>query len=162
MTGGAHGAAQFSEDGVYRYTLTRRWGAGRRAVFIMLNPSTADADVNDPTVARCCRYARDWGMGQLLVLNLFALRSTDPRGLRTHPNPVGPENDHVFRAVQREDLVVAAWGTHGAFGDRDAQVLGLLRERRVAVHYLRLTKNNHPAHPLYLPASLRPTFWVHQ
>src|SRR3954469_17706712 len=90
-----HGTgARFSADGLYRYALWRVWDADRGLCnFLMLNPSTADETVNDPTVARCARRARSWGYGGLVVTNLFAFRATDPSGLRAAPDPVGPEDD---------------------------------------------------------------------
>src|SRR5437588_2477108 len=89
----SRGSAVFSPDGRYRYLLTRRLGRSRRvATFIMLNPSTADAINNDPTIRKCVGFARRWGCGLLQVVNLFALRATEPRVLRAAADPVGPEN----------------------------------------------------------------------
>ncbi len=143
--------ALFSDDKVYRYRLDRRWGDADPLVIVMLNPSTADAHTDDPTVAKCVRYARRWGAGGLTVLNLFALRSTDPRALYQHPDPVGPANDQVITEVLGKDrhACVAAWGVHGAHLDRGRHVADLLR-RHGAVHCLKTTKDGHPGHPLYL------------
>ncbi len=149
--GQSSGTALFSYDHVYRYRLTRRWGPEDPVVFVMLNPSTADAFTVDPTVAKCIRYARRWGAGGVTVLNLFAYRSTDPRGLYTHPDPVGPANDQVITDTLSEDrhAVVAAWGVHGALHNRGHAVAELLH-RHGAVHCLDITKHKHPGHPLYL------------
>lgn len=144
--------ALFSDDKVYRYRLDRRWGAADPLVVVMLNPSTADAHTNDPTVAKCIRYARRWQAGGLIVLNIFALRSTDPAALYQHPDPVGPHNDDVIAEVLRttdRHGTVAAWGVHGALRDRGRHVTTLLR-RHGALHCLKVTKDGHPGHPLYL------------
>lgn len=122
-------------------------------LFVGLNPSTADATHDDPTLRRCVRFARDWGFGGLVLANLFALRSTDPAALRHAADPVGPDNDRHLRRLSRSaDLTVAAWGTHGALFDRDLAVLPLLHNP----HCLALTRCGRPKHPLYLPATLRP------
>ncbi len=143
--------ALFSDDRVYRYKLERRWSNDAPLVIVMLNPSTADAHTDDPTVAKCARYARRWHAGGLIVLNIFALRSTDPRALYGHTDPIGPANDDVIADVLREDRhgTVAAWGVHGEHLDRGRQVAALLR-RHGAVHCLKTTKAGHPGHPLYL------------
>src|SRR3954453_788312 len=106
--------AVISACGRYRYLLTRQVGPGTRtAVFIMLNPSTADATDDDPTIRRCIGFARQWGCGRLAVLNLFALRATDPAWMKQADNPVGPENrdwfDRTFPA-SHDGPVVCAWG----------------------------------------------------
>jgi hypothetical protein len=149
--------ARLSDDGVYRYDLTRTWGnLDGPATFIMLNPSTADAAADDPTIRRCIGFARSWGCDGLRVVNLYALRSTDPRSLWTHPDPVGPDNDTAIAdaasAAAYDDLpLVAAWGTH-ARPDRVERVLALpyVRDR---LQCLGVTNAGAPRHPLYLPAS---------
>jgi hypothetical protein len=145
-------SATFSADRVYRYALTRQWDSSPPAVFVMLNPSTADAVRTDPTVTRCLGFARRENCGGLVIVNLFALRATDPRELRGHPDPVGPGNDRFIRehcAAGR--LVIAAWGAHGRLGDRDRAVLALLREARIGVRSFGVTTGGMPRHPLYLP-----------
>ena len=104
--------AVFSTDDDYRYRLGRLWNADKPIVaFVMLNPSTADATTDDPTIRRCLNYAEDWGYGTLLVGNLFALRSTDPSRLHDHPEPVGPDNDeHLWEICEAAERVIAAWG----------------------------------------------------
>jgi hypothetical protein len=124
----------------------------------MLNPSTASALVLDPTVRRCVRLAQAWGLGAVEVVNLFALRSTDPRGLRGPDEPVGPGNDDaVVAAAAAADLVVAAWGVHGSLAGRDERVRALLDDR--PLHHLGLTRDGHPRHPLYLPRTARTVPW---
>ena len=149
--------AVFSDCRLYRYRLERRWGEGVLGAFLMLNPSTADEFQNDPTIRRCVAFARMWGYGGLMMTNLFAWRATDPRNMLAADDPVGPDNDQTLRATWlNAAITVAAWGAHGTHQGRGAHVRAMLP----ALHYLRLTKDGHPGHPLYLPASLRPVQWV--
>jgi hypothetical protein len=113
-------SATFSLCRKYSYTLVRRWSDGPLLHFIMLNPSTADEVVNDPTVERCERRACMWHYGGLIVTNLFAWRSTDPAELRRVPDPVGPDNDEALvEAAHRAQLIVCAWGRDGALRGRE-------------------------------------------
>ncbi len=148
--------AVFSKDGLYRYWLSRPIAPmGKKVTFIGLNPSTADAIHNDPTISRCINFAKQWGASTLIVVNLFAYRSTDPRALKVAPDPVGPENDTWLRnAVTQSDLVVAAWGNGGNLNGRAELVKRMFPTQ---LHALRLTKQGMPSHPLYLPSGLRPT-----
>lgn len=140
----------------FRYRLSRQWGEGGTVCWVMLNPSTADAAQDDPTIRRCIGFSQAWGYGSLVVVNLFALRSTSPKALYASSDRVGPENDrHIADAATTADLVVCAWGNHGALGGRAFEVYRLLPRP----HYLRLTKAAQPEHPLYLPGSLRPERW---
>src|SRR5689334_18589152 len=118
------GGALFDPTGRYRYRLWRQWDPAKPAVaFVMLNPSTADATTDDPTIRRCFGFAQGWGFGRLEVVNLFALRATDPRELARHPDPVGPANDaHIAAALALTDQAVAAWGCGGALRERGARV----------------------------------------
>jgi hypothetical protein len=149
--------ATFDATRTYRFTLGRIWDAAKpRCAFIMLNPSVATDVILDPTVTRCIGYAKDWGYGSLEVGNLFALRSTDPRALYKHPDPVGPGNDEaLLRIHDRAKMVVVAWGNHGALNKRSRDVLQLLGPRG-PLHYLWLTKSGEPGHPLYMAATLSP------
>lgn len=125
-------------------------------MFVGLNPSTADAAQDDATIRRCIEFARTWGYGALVMTNLFAWRATDPGDMLAAADPVGPDNDAALLAAARAaDVVVAAWGVHGAHMGRDVAVRAMLPR----LHYLRLTKDGRPGHPLYLPADLRPTEW---
>ncbi len=146
-------SAILSPCGRYRYSLTRTFFTGRgRVLFVMLNPSTADAEIDDPTIRRCIGFARRWGFQELAVANLFAWRATDPRELRQAVDPVGPENDrHLMRLSGCADAVIAAWGARGNYHNRAAEVLGLLEG---AIEHLGLTKQGHPKHPLYLRADV--------
>ena len=149
--------AIISEDGVYRYRLTRDWEEREgRAVFVMLNPSTADSLVDDPTIRRCIGFAKSWGYGALTVVNLFAYRATSPLVLAVAADPIGPENDEHLRQVRDDpqtDVMVAAWGVGGSWNGRDKRVKALLQENGKPLHHLSLTKQGHPRHPLYLPAA---------
>ena len=127
-------------------------------LFVMLNPSTADAETDDPTIRRCAGFARRWGFRELAVANLFALRATNPRELWRASDPVGPENDqHLVEMSSRADAVIAAWGAHGVYRNREQHVLRLLNG---TVEYLGLTKQGHPRHPLYLRADAARTGMV--
>ena len=153
--------AVFSPCGVYRYRLWRKWNDLPPAVFIMLNPSTANEVKNDPTVERCERRARDMGFGGVCVANIFALRSTDPAALYQHADPVGPDNDAaIIKSVAEAGIVVCAWGGHGNLNDRGAAVLALLREAGVVPHYLKLNNDGTPAHPLYVAYKIQPKEWI--
>jgi hypothetical protein len=155
--------AIFSPCMTWRYSLRRDWSdmltPPRVALWIMLNPSTADHLKLDPTVTRCREFSRAWGYTALEVVNLFALRSTDPEGLYAHADPVGPGNDHyIARAAEAADLIVCAWGNHAALHTRGRAVTAALSGR--LLHALRLNGSGHPAHPLYLPGSLQPQPWT--
>lgn len=164
------GTALISRCGCYRFKLTRTLGESpKTACFIMLNPSTADAQHDDPTIRRCIGFARRWGCGKLVVVNLFAYRSTDPRELRKVKFPEGFRN---FEWVEREvkealgwghgGVAVAAWGANGRYKDQDQRIMrwfdgsprpwGTLPEPKWPISALHLTKSGDPGHPLYLPA----------
>jgi hypothetical protein len=149
--------ALFSSCRRWRYLLWRRWDEGLPvANFLMLNPSTADEFQLDPSCTRARLYAERWGYGSLIVTNLFGWRATDPAAMKAVRDPVGRGNDRaILRAAQEADLVVCAWGNHGAHRERSAKVLSLLKG--VELHVLRINGAGEPAHPLYLPGSLRPT-----
>jgi len=162
------GSAVITDCGRYRYRLTRHIGAGDRdCLFVMLNPSTADAHVDDATIHRCMGYARAWRCHELVVVNLFAVRATDPKALYAAADPVGPDNmDHVKAAVEAvtfptdpavlAGLVVCAWGAHGAHMDQDETVLGWIEAAGGKPLCLARTKDGLPAHPLRLPKELVP------
>lgn len=147
--------ATFSPCRKYRYSLWRRWGdpAAGYALFVGLNPSTADEEKDDPTIRRCVSFAKAWGYSGLCMTNLFAFRATDPDDMKAAPEPIGADTDKVLlNLAKNAGVVVAAWGVNGTFQGRDAEVLTLLP----AMSCLRLTKDGHPGHPLYLPQSLKP------
>ena len=148
--------AAFSSCRRWRYLLWRRWDPARPvANFLMLNPSTADEVKLDPSCTRARIYAERWGYGALIVTNLFGWRATDPDEMKAASDPVGRGNDRAIVAAARESaIVVCAWGNHGAHLGRSAKVLRLLEG--VKLHALRMNGAGEPAHPLYLPARLRP------
>ncbi|MEH0110748.1 DUF1643 domain-containing protein [Tersicoccus sp. MR15.9] len=152
-----HRDAVLSADGVYRYRLTRTWGEGSTVLFVMLNPSTADHTVDDPTIRRCIGFARAWGHGSLTVANLYAYRATKPADLWRAADPVGPDCDeHLAQAAAAADRVIVAWGAHGR-PDRVAAVHALLGDRAEA---LKLTAAGAPGHPLYIRADTVPVPWA--
>ncbi|MEZ4403802.1 MAG: DUF1643 domain-containing protein [Kofleriaceae bacterium] len=154
--------AVLSGCGRYRYQLRRDLpGPPRRGVvgFVLLNPSTADADHDDPTLRRCLGFAARWGAAGVVVGNLFAWRATDPRALAAAPDPVGPHNDrHLAAIAAAADLVVCGWGVHGA-GARAAAVIARLAATATPLYHLGLTAGGQPRHPLYLPATTRRRRW---
>ncbi|RVT96200.1 DUF1643 domain-containing protein [Rhodovarius crocodyli] len=153
-------SALISPCGTYRYTLGRVLGHGRRSVvWAMLNPSTADALKDDPTIRRVVDFSRRWGFDQVTVVNLYALRSSQPEALWCHQDPVGTENDrHIRRALLDAETVVCAWGAH-AKADRVRAVLDLIRDAGLRPHCLGLTKHGQPRHPLYIRAAEPLTVW---
>jgi hypothetical protein len=153
------GMATIDESTRYRYDLGRWWSSDGdlRVNFIMLNPSTADSTASDPTVRKCITFARAWGFDGIWVTNLFGWRATDPGELKRASDPVGPLNDeYILRRARDSELVVCAWGVHGALHNRAAIVLDMLRHDGRRPHALKLTKDGVPGHPLYLPGSSLP------
>lgn len=153
--------AMISECGKYRYVLTRAWDFQNtcRCLFIMLNPSTADAYDNDPTVVRCIDYAKRFGCSSLAIVNMFAHRATDSRELSKVEDPVGPLNDMFLEDyIGEADIIIAAWST----GPKGNKELFLQQEQRVknklpysGVYCLELSKDGHPKHPLYLKKNIK-------
>ena len=160
-----YSTAVFSPDRAYRYALTREWDSALPpAVWIMLNPSTADAFKDDQTIRRCISYSKREGAGGLVVVNLFALRCTDPNVMKAHPAPVGEMNDQVIRHVRAmtgwRSLWFVAWGTHGVHLGRDAAVGELLHELQVKPICLgNLTLNGQPRHPSRLSNDVELLSW---
>lgn len=146
--------AEFSECGLYRYLLYRRWADGPRCVFVMLNPSTADETSDDPTIRRCIGFAKREGCGALKVVNLFAYRATSPKAMKAAADPVGPDNDvHIMDAFDTADgPIICAWGAHGSYLGRDRAVVGLID---APLFCFGLTKGGSPKHPLYLPGDAK-------
>jgi hypothetical protein len=187
--------AILSTCGTYRYRLWREWrlgnstqwdmwtdggkpvvdGAGNQlgepltCLFVMLNPSTADGQTDDPTIRRCVAYAKAWGYDRMEVVNLFAHRATNPKQLLAlghHDEPWGVDNQrHIAAAVEKAGKIVCAWGAHGSHLGQNETVLGWLSNatdqmadegREIPITALKLTKDGHPSHPLYLRADLKP------
>jgi len=153
--------ALFSEDNLHRYLLWRGWAPDLpRLTVIGLNPSTATATEDDPTIRRCLGFARDWGCGGLMMLNIFAYRSTDPARLRWcletgRDAGAGAVNDmyirtEVEKATERGEIVLCAWGAHGTLQRRGKLVTRMLQE--YPLWCLGTTSKGEPKHVLYLPA----------
>lgn len=146
--------AVISDCEQYRYRLDRPGGLAAihdPAVFIMLNPSTADADLDDPTIRRCRAFAQAWRCNGLVVMNLYAYRTVDPRKLwKNNPDPVGPENDeHLQHIASGPAQIVCAWGAN-AKPDRVAEVVAIFTSAGVKLKCLGTTKHGAPRHPLYV------------
>lgn len=150
--------ATISDCGQYRYLLGRGWDANRpRALFVMLNPSTADAEVDDATIRSCIRLCKSWSYGGFEVVNLFAWRATDPRALASAPDPIGPDNDAVIEsAIVRNDFTICAWGAHKKAAERAPDVIRVIRDRKTWAHCLGRTKAGFPKHPLYIKTGTTP------
>ena len=159
--GDAASVAVYSDCEAYRYDLTRIWDAtGPKALFVMLNPSTATEVQNDPTVERCERRARTLGYGAFRVTNIFAYRAADPKVMRAMPDPVGPGNDTAIgTGADWADFIICAWGSHGAHLDRGAAVERLLRATAKPLWHLGLTQGGQPRHPLYIGYDRQPAQW---
>lgn len=157
-------SASVSECRRYRWTLSRIWDpSGQLAIlgWVMLNPSTADARLDDRSIRRCMKFSRAWGFGGMIVTNLFSYRATDPAELRTARDPIGARTDQALRdMVARCQAVVAAWGCEGTLSARNEKVRkALCLEGRLqwdgnfVLCCLGTTVDGHPRHPLYVPAS---------
>lgn len=159
--GDAASVAVYSDCEAYRYDLTRTWdAAGQKALFVMLNPSTATEYQNDPTVERCERRARALGYGAFRVTNIFGYRATDPRVMRTMADPIGPGNDDaIISGAAWADRIICAWGSHGAHMNRGLAVEHLLRATAKPLWHLGLTLAGQPRHPLYIGYDRQPEVW---
>lgn len=158
--------ALFSDDGRYRHALWRSWGAGRRMTWVMLNPSTADANKDDSTIRRCIGFANDWGYSSFYVINLCDYVATAPKDMLSLPYAQlieGRNEDHNRSCFKKSDLVVCAWGANAAKSKalvlRCHTMLNEIRASDRVPHYLKMTKSGHPAHPLMLPRHLTPKMW---
>ena len=157
-------SAEISPCGQYRYLLTRSrmFGAGA-CTFIMLNPSTADGLVDDPTIRRCLGFIEDWGYRQLRVVNLFSWRATYPRDMLKQMDPVGPNgNRWIMDACSDANLIVCAWGANSARAvrARGDYVRSMLVSAGVKLHHLGLSTDGFPRHPLFLERSTKPEEWT--
>lgn len=157
--------ASFSRDRRYRYALGRRWGDGPTLTWVMLNPSMADHRRDDPTMRRCISFSKAWGFGGLRVVNLFALRSPEPRALLDAHDPLGPRGERTLREALRpsegDDLgdagstVIAAWGNvHPRLAARAEGVRAILPDRTWC---LGITMRGEPRHPLYVRGDAEPS-----
>lgn len=142
--------ADISECGTYRYRLWRFWGDGKVVLWIMLNPSTADGEQDDPTIRRCIGFTQRWGFPGMMVVNLFALRATNPKELLDHPDPAGPDNaQFIHEEAKAAGLIVAAWGSNKMAQEGCGRATAMLRG--LPVKCLGVTASGQPRHPLYVP-----------
>ncbi len=151
--------AVISECGLFRYGLFRMWDQRNEKLMqiIMLNPSTADAELDDPTIRRCMGFAKRENYGGIHVVNLFAYRATSPHDMKKADDPIGPSNDHVLRAclmyAKAGGLpVLCAWGNHGGYLNRDRWLRAMAKEIGTDLLHLGLTNLGQPKHPLYVKA----------
>lgn len=154
-------SAEISDCGKYRYSLHRAWNDDLPAcLFIMLNPSTADGENDDPTIRKCVKFAQSWDYGVLDVVNLFAFRATEPAVILRDGagDIIGPNNDAtILHHAKQADLIVLAWGAHGHHRQRDEQVEKALRSAGESLHAIALgDRRKYPRHPLYLKDCLKP------
>jgi len=162
QTDGEWGAV-FSDCDRYRYRLWRAWDEKRPTLaFCMLNPSTATEIKNDPTIERCMRRAISWGYGRLEIVNIFALRSTDPRALYATADPVGPGNTEALAQVANDcTMLICAWGKHGAHLRVGNTVkVWMQRAYPKKLRVLGINNDGSPRHPLYIGYDVRPERWV--
>lgn len=147
--------AHFSHDRKYRYALWRRWNSeGPMIMFIGLNPSTANETQNDPTIRKVCKFAKDWGFGGVMMMNLFALVTPHPEELKLSTDPVG-ENDRWLAEIGSQcQIKCFAWGNFDVWG-RDKKVIEMFPGALALV----VNKNGTPRHPLYVPANIKPDFF---
>jgi len=147
-------SATFSECRTYRYALNRVWDkSSPNILFIGLNPSKADETIDDPTILRCIKFAKEWKLGRLSIVNLFAFRSHDPKDLLTVKDPIGPKNDLILKKlISKHETVVLIWGNNGNYLKRNEKVLKLIKNPLC----LKINKNGAPSHPLYLKSNLKP------
>lgn len=167
VSGDVVSQAEFSPCGRYRYTLERRWdgkpfGSPGVCAWLMMNPSTADEQVDDPTVRRARDFSRRWGYGAMVVLNAFALRATKPTMLLEAEDPVGPGNDAaITRWAKQAEKVIAAWGLPPKpLRWRSLDVAALLARAGVQPLALKVTQSGQPSHPLYIAGDTMPVPWV--
>jgi hypothetical protein len=144
--------AVISDCGKYRYLLRRTWDHAKpRALFVMLNPSTADAEIDDATIRSCIRLAKGYGYGSFEVVNIFGWRATDPNELPKQADPIGPLNERIVAAaIVRCDVVICAWGANPMAARKAGFLCGLIKSYRPTAYCLGTTKSGAPKHPLYI------------
>lgn len=149
-----HQTVRFSVCHTYRYELWRRWNESLPyAMFIGLNPSTADETNDDPTIRRCRRFAKDWGYGDLCMVNLFGYCAKQLKNMKQEINPIGPDNNQTLIDIAANaEIIVGAWGNHGLFMNRSKEIKLLIKN----VMCLKVNKSGEPTHPLYLGSYLKP------
>ena len=149
--------AELSPCGIYRYTLTREWEDGRCVAWLMFNPSTADAEQDDATIRKCVGFSKRWGYGRMVVVNLYAVRSRDPKAIARIIDPVGPLNNYwITESFKEAREIVCAWGCaqHAVrIGRRIDEVMKIAHAADVPTICLGQRRDYHPRHPLMLPYS---------
>jgi len=150
--------AHYSDCEQYRYYLSRVWDFTRPLVnYLMLNPSTATEEQNDPTLARCQERAQRLEYGGFVVTNLFAFRATDPKDMKRAADPVGPDNNaQIAEAAMNSPVIILGWGATGGHRERARQVIAMLEPYHDKLYYLRLTGTGYPQHPLYIGYDQQP------
>jgi hypothetical protein len=155
IKGGMKKNAILSHDKKYRYQLSRLWDEEKpKVLFIMLNPSTADADIDDPTIRRVVNFSKSWGYGGVFVGNLYAFRSTDPKALRHTDDPLGPDNiQHIQSLIGLTERVIYAWGN-------EKKEPEWLRDLVDTPYCIDISTKGIPKHPLYLKGELQPKLYL--
>lgn len=164
MTHYVESSAAISQCGKYRYRLTRRWGSRSDlyALWVMLNPSTADSETDDPTIRRCVAFSKSWGYHGLMVVNKFAFRATNPKALLVPEDPVGPLNDAWLReAALQCQIIICAWGKPGGTILPSALFPSIADSLGFSFYCLGINLDGSPKHPLYLAASTPLGTWRH-
>ena len=162
IKGTAQSGAAFSDCEKYRYLLWRREESEhdtrhRVICWLMLNPSTADENILDPTVTRCVKWSREWGYHHVEIANIFASRATDPSELHHSSNPIGVLNDRaIANTAFLSEKIICAWGNHGALNDRSREVVQMLKPYADKLYCLKMNKSGEPSHPLYLRGDTQP------
>jgi len=146
--------AYLSKCRKYRYALWRTWDNSKPyAMFIGLNPSTANETEDDPTINRCINYSKNWGYGGLCMVNLFAFRATEPSDMKASSKPIGLDNDDWIKKLSKDAaIIIAAWGNDGSYMERSKSVIDMIPN----LMCLKINKTGEPAHPLYQPSSATP------
>lgn len=153
--------ATISKCKKYRYSLWRIWTKDKPlCMFIMLNPSTADVNEDDPTIRRCIGFAKSWDYGGILIGNVIAYRATNPNELKTLLDFRTKENEKhlknmLHKVILTKGIIIAAWGNHG----KNYLPRSMFYNSNLSVHHLGLTKSGQPKHPLYLKSSTKPELW---
>lgn len=150
-------------DRTRRYALFRRWAPGPRVLWVLLNPSTADESRNDPTLRKCIAYTQAWGFGGLVVVNAFSIKATSPKDMKASSSP-GDDSEsdsyilkYAEEIISEGGIILCGMGAHASHRGRGLVVVDMLKHH--PLHYLILTKEGYPGHPLYLSGDLKPIRW---
>ncbi len=153
--------AIFDKHKKYRYLLTRYFETGNKTItFIMLNPSTADETLDDPTIRRCISFAKKLDVKKMQVVNLFAYRTPNVSVLKNAQEPIGEENNfYIENSAKESDIIILAWGNNGVYQNRAFIVKEMLKEFKNKIYALKILKNGEPSHPLYLKKDIVPALY---